>query len=63
MVEFSCHLSICHKVYPEKRPSTTLTFLVIVLRHMEGIENVVIVVEKDVSRAGTVLQDGDHFPL
>lgn len=30
---------------------------------MEGIENVIIVVEKDVSRASTVLQDGDHLSL
>ena len=37
------------------------TLFVVVLGHMEGIKDMVVVVEEDVSRTSTILQDGDHF--
>lgn len=37
------------------------TFLVVVFGDMECIKEMVVVVDEDVSRTGTIFQDGNHF--
>lgn len=37
------------------------TFLVVVFGDMESIKEMVVVVNEDVSRTGTIFQDGNHF--